>query len=91
MKKGISRRDFLKGSAAVAAAGLLGACTASSESTQQSETEQQEQPSKTLKWNEAPEKIAEDQITKTLDTEVLVIGAGGAGLMAAAGAAEEGQ
>lgn len=91
MKKGISRRDFLKGSAAVAAAGLLGACTANSESSQDTQqTEQQPEAPKTLKWNEAPEKIAEDQIKETLQTEVLVVGAGGAGLMAAAGAAEEG-
>lgn len=90
MKKGISRRDFLKGSAAVAAAGLLQACATNSQSSSSEQQSEADQEPVALKWNEAPEKIAEDQITETLETEVLVVGGGGAGLMAAAGAAEEG-
>lgn len=90
-RKGITRREFLKGSAATAvtaaAMGLLTACSAG-EPTNSEPTKTE--PPTTLKWNEAPAKIAEDQINETVETEVLVVGGGCAGLFAAASAAENG-
>lgn len=88
-KKGISRRDFLKGSAAsaaaVAALGLLGACS-SNESKAPNESPKPEGQ----KWNVAPAKIDEAKIKETIETEVLVVGGGCSGLFAAASAAESG-
>lgn len=90
-RKGITRREFLKGSAATAvtaaAMGLLTACS-TGETTNQTTPKPETQAA--LKWNEAPAKIAEDQIKETVETEVLVVGGGGAGLFAAASAAEQG-
>lgn len=88
-KRGITRREFLKGGAASAAAvatlGLLGACT-----TNNSNDTGADKNTPSLKWNEAPAKIEESRIKETLETEVLVVGGGGAGLFAAASAAEKG-
>lgn len=83
-RKGITRREFLKGSAATAvtaaAMGLLTACS-TGETTNQTTPKPETQTA--LKWNEAPAKIAEDQIKETIETEVVGCWrAGRAGLFA---------
>lgn len=95
MKKGISRREFLKGSAAgavsLAAMGLLGGCAQEKEAqpdvnpSQLENTETGELP-----WlGKAPE-IVESEIEKTIEVDVIVVGAGLAGVAATRSAAEEG-
>ena len=85
--KGLSRRAFLSlgATAAVAAgaAGLAGCAPAAA----QSKTGAASAASDWL--GEEPE-ISEDKIVETIDTEVLVCGAGTSGLFAACSAAEEG-
>lgn len=110
-KEGLSRRDFLKGSAAgaagLAAAGILGACSskaAASDSEAASQAESsaaaegmadevayQTAESQT-KWafEIPPEPIPEDEIKETLEAEVIVVGAGTAGLCTAVSAVESG-
>lgn len=70
-KKGLTRREFLKntavGAAGVAALGLLGGCSNTSNKTV---------PAEDVKYDK--------------ETDVIVVGAGGAGLSAAASAAENG-
>lgn len=104
MKKEISRKDFIKGlavsAAGVTAMGVLGACgtgTAAASPTEAA-TETTMTPVETAvpaedsggNWFGAAPEIDEDEIKDTLSTEVLVVGAGNSGLMAAARAAENG-
>lgn len=87
-RKGISRRDFLKGSAAFAAMGLLGACANTEpevkEDPKKDETPVCTQPS----WLGTEPETGE--VAETIETEVLVIGSGTAGWPAALTAAENG-
>lgn len=115
-KKGMSRRDFVKGAAVgvigLATMGMLGGCAAedkevvkgaatadattsaskSSETTDAANSSvpnyqgNAQQPS----WFTAPNPIPDSQIVKTVDTEVLVIGAGFSGVAAACSVAEHG-
>lgn len=89
--KGISRREFLKGSAAgalsLAAMGLLSGCV------KQTESKESENPSseeKSTDWLGTQPQIKEDQIVESYDCDVVVVGAGTAGLFAACSAVENG-
>jgi succinate dehydrogenase/fumarate reductase flavoprotein subunit len=83
--KGVSRRDFLKGAAvgaaAVGVAGVLGACD------NPTNTEYVEVP---VDWLGPEPQIAESQIAETLSANVVVVGAGLAGVCAARKAREDG-
>ena len=92
MNEGISRRNFLTGAAfagvAAAGAGLVG-CSPSQgggEGTSGSETAATGEAR--YEWEIAPEPITD--IAKTVDTDILVIGAGLAGCAMACSAAEDG-
>lgn len=101
LRGGIQRRDFLKGalgvSAAAAAATLLPGCSPSSSSTETDSaadagTSSQEGSGyvTTADWlGEKPE-IAESEIVKTVECDVVVCGGGHAGIQAALAAAEGG-
>lgn len=98
---GISRRNFLTGAAATgalaAAAGLIGCSPQQSTSTQadakdagaSAETSSTSQTSG-WSWETKPEPIAESEIASSVETDVLVIGAGNAGVAAACSAIESG-
>lgn len=87
-KKGFSRRSFLKGAAAgatsIAAASLLSSC-----STEKA-AESQSQSTKGHSWETQPDEIPESDIIETIDTEVVVIGAGFAGVASACSISEKG-
>ena len=89
-KKGISRREFLKGTAAsalgVAALGLLGGCAAENEPTVNEPCPTAE--SAADDWLGQEPQIDAEAIKETLETEVLVVGAGTGGMFAACSAAE---
>lgn len=94
-QKQISRRAFLKGTAAgalgIAAAGLLSGCANENEQTAVPTPGLDDQPQSTSSdWLGSAPVIDEKQIVATYDCDVVVIGAGTAGLFAACAAAEEG-
>jgi succinate dehydrogenase/fumarate reductase flavoprotein subunit len=94
-EKGISRRSFLTGAAAagaVVAAGLAG-CTptdSTTPSTGQGETPNAEGSTGATgySWEKVPDAITD--FAETIDTEILIIGAGISGLATACSAAESG-
>ena len=95
-QKQISRRAFLKGTAAgalgMAAAGLLGGCANdnSNAATAATPTPTDIPQNSATDWLGSAPVIDESQIVATYDCDVVVIGAGTAGLFAACAAAEEG-
>jgi succinate dehydrogenase/fumarate reductase flavoprotein subunit len=84
--EGISRRNFIKGAAVSAAAGVLAGCApkvaapATPEAAATTSTKHY--------WEVPPEPITD--FAKTVDTEIVVVGAGISGLHAADAAAREG-
>lgn len=90
-KKGISRRSFLKGvavgAAGIAAAGALAGC--GEETGTKTPPKEGEEPKK-LSFEVPPEPIPEKDIKETVTADVVVVGAGLAGLCAALSAAEAG-
>lgn len=102
----ISRRDFLKkaaiGAAGVAAAGVLGACTATPTEApvEQSATpapaaetpapESAAPAAESTDWLGVEPSIADADIKEELEADVVIVGAGLAGVCAARSAAEEG-
>lgn len=97
--EGLSRRAFLKGAATVgiagAAAGVIGGCSsdnagASDSKTTATDSAPAEQAAQTTDWLGGPNAVNESDILNTIETEVLVIGAGTAGCFAACAAVEEG-
>lgn len=94
----MDRRSFLKGAtalgAAAAAAGTLGlaACTPQEKKAAGTDLILDADTFANAKWNFeiAPDPIAEDKITETVDCEILIIGAGCSGLVTATSAVEEG-
>lgn len=95
-RKSISRRDFLKGASAgavgVATIGILGGC-APKVGTPVPEVTEAPSPigaqSSEAWYGTAPE-IADSEIVETLETEILICGAGHAGMVAALAAADQG-
>ena len=90
---GISRRNLLKGAAfsaaGVAALGLAG-CAPQTEATKADAALAETGEAAKHTWEVKPEPIAADQISQTVDTEVLVIGGGYSGTCCALSAAENG-
>ncbi len=104
MEKGIDRRNFVKG-AAVGAAGLVaaGALAANAsgtalatepDSNDDSDDNSSDEPVNTAdqKWDFeiAPEAISDDDITDTIEADVVVVGGGMSGLISATSCAENG-
>lgn len=110
-RKGVTRRDFIKGAAAgamgLATMGVLSACFGGKEDkaapqntdANSAASGSAEGSSKivvgnagggTPAWMTPPDPIPSSKIVKTLDTEVLVLGAGYAGVATACSAAERG-
>lgn len=95
MTQELTRRNFL-GASALGAMGLLGgAALAGCTPAQQSQpadttTNQAASTDSEPAWMTAPEPIADGDIKETIETELLVIGAGFAGMCAALSAAENG-
>jgi succinate dehydrogenase/fumarate reductase flavoprotein subunit len=87
---GFSRRDFLRSAASMgvlsAAAGTLAACSPKTQAATTDNGANTGQPD----WLGAPREISASELTGSIDTEVLVIGAGTAGCFAACAAAEQG-
>lgn len=81
----LSRRGFLKGTLATAGVALAGASHAGDIPAEWAKPK-----CSNWSWEKPMEKIPADQIKKTVDTDVVVIGAGLAGFSAALSAAEEG-
>lgn len=105
MEKGFSRRDFLKfgaagaaGAAAISLAGCSPATSGEGAGTQAAEgvINSSEAVIKLTdampKWSfmVAPEPISDDKITETIENDIIVVGAGMAGLTTAVAAAEKG-
>ena len=90
LKKGISRRNLLKGAtlsaAGVAALGMFGCSPAGGSSSSSSKADAAGESKHT--WEVAPEAITD--IAETVETEVLVIGAGYSGTCCALNAAQNG-
>ena len=91
--RNVSRRTFLKGAASAgligATAGVLASCAPGAGSDQGTASASAEPAdSSTSNWLGAPAEITD--IVDTIDTEVLVVGAGTAGCFAACAAVEEG-
>ncbi len=88
----LNRRNFLKGAAvaggAAALAGLAGCAPASSQSAASSASDGEAQQAAT--WRSAPAEIADDQIAETLEADLVVVGAGNAGCVAAVSGVEDG-
>lgn len=85
--KGLSRRAFLglgATAAALAGAGLAGCAPSAAPSKEEAAA------NAASDWLGSEPEIPEDKIVETIDTEVLVCGAGTSGLFAACAAAEEG-
>lgn len=92
-KKGITRRQFLKGGTAaavtLASGGLLAGC---GDSSKKSTKENSTATNNEKKWSfeTPPAKIKDSQIKKKITTDVVVVGAGMAGMCAAYAAMEAG-
>lgn len=91
-RKGVSRRSFIKGSAlgaaGLASAGYLVGCTG--EQAPPSEGGADSGAGKKWSWDTKPEAIPAAEIKKTVSADIVVVGAGLAGICASIGAAEEG-
>lgn len=88
----VSRRTFLTGAAASAAALVAPAvagCTPTPKSQELSSASEEFSPNSSDWLGESPQ-ISDDQITETLSTDLLIVGAGNGGMIAAATAAEAG-
>ena len=89
-----SRRDFVK-KGAVATTGLIAAgglalagCTPSGAAAQP--TTSNSKDVSTYAWENRPDPISEDEISETVEADIVIVGAGTAGVVAAHSAAEAG-
>ncbi|MBQ9662381.1 MAG: FAD-dependent oxidoreductase [Oscillospiraceae bacterium] len=89
----ISRRDFLKGSAAgvlsVVAGGMLGGTASAEESVPVPDTSVSA-ASELISWRTPPEKIAESEFKEVYISDIVIVGAGNAGMVAGVAAAQAG-
>lgn len=94
MSEKITRRNFLTGSAVgtmgLIGGSILGGCAPTQQATSTTENDSRDTSSTEPTWFTAPEAIDDSQIEETIETEVLIIGAGLAGVAAALSAAENG-
>jgi fumarate reductase flavoprotein subunit len=92
--KGFSRRTFIKGAAlgaaGIAAGGVLAGCGGTEEPTNSAETPSPTDNTTGPSFLTAPDPIPDSEITETVDADVVIVGAGLAGLCAAVSAAESG-
>lgn len=91
-RRTLDRRSFITGGiATVAAAGALGlaGCAAPTPATKK-DTEPGTAGVATHAWENKPDPIPDDQIAETIEADVVVVGAGTAGVVAAHSAAEAG-
>jgi len=87
--QGLTRRSFLIGAGATIAAGAVAGCTSAGDDAAPAEAAG-ETAAKQWSWETPPAPISDDQITKTVTADVVVVGAGISGVPAAAIAAEMG-
>lgn len=90
-KRGMGRRDFLKGALAVGATGAvssLAACTGADSKQASGGTQENTVQETVHTWEKKPEPITDIKESKTAD--IIIVGAGVAGLVAAAKASELG-
>lgn len=88
-----SRRQFLAGAATaagLAATASLTGCQASAGDDAKQSADSADVSGARWSWDVAPEPIAEDQIVETIEKDVVIIGAGLAGVAAACSASENG-
>jgi len=93
--KGVSRRGFIKGAAVVAGSGLMAGATPIVAETQKGNGESSSGSRVSGycgegDWLGSPPVIPDAKVTKTIDVDVLVLGGGHAGLLAALGASDMG-
>lgn len=95
--KSISRRDFLKGAstgaAGVAAIGILGGCAPKVGTPVPEATQEPSAPIETLAneaWHGTAPEIADGDISETIETEILICGAGHTGMVTALAAVDQG-
>ncbi len=94
--KGISRRVFLKGTAIAAGSGIIAGAVPTAGKTNLPISGSPVSPGRVPgycgegDWLGTPPVIPESKITKTVETDVLVLGGGHAGTLAALGASESG-
>ncbi len=87
----ISRRDFLKGSAiGLAALGGLAGCKPKNAATEEEASEVTPSADCTPSFLNAPDAIADSDISETIEVDIVVVGCGVAGLTAARAASEQG-
>ncbi len=95
-QEGISRRGFLKGTAALAGGGLIAGSKLKAAETQAPKTAASVTGGRVAgycgegDWLGTPPAIPDADIRKTIDVDVLVLGGGHAGLLAALGASDNG-
>lgn len=81
----LDRRSFLTGGAVLGASAALAGLAGCASKSQSDAPE-----AAATTWRTAPEPITDDQIVEVLDADVVVVGAGASGSIAAASAVEEG-
>ena len=87
---GVTRRNFLKGTALVGTAAALGAGMTGCAPTTSQELASIESGDTHYSFETPPDPIDESEITETVEADVVVVGAGLAGTLAALAAATEG-
>ena len=94
MAKTIDRRSFLKGALATGAAAgtisLMGCSSPSTAESAQSDSAAPDGAQAARSWEVVPDPISDDQISETVDVDVVVVGAGMSGMSAFMHAAEAG-
>lgn len=90
-KKGLTRRQFLKGgtiaAVGLAAGGLMTGCESGSEKKKDSASKNE---SGGWSWETPPEPIPDSKIKETIESDIVIVGAGIAGVTAALRASEMG-
>ena len=91
MDRSISRRNFVAGAAASTLVAAGASAAIAEEAVKTADVPTATSPAfNTPSWATKPDPIADDQIVETIETEVLILGAGNAGCSAACSAVENG-